>query len=156
MELIAQQTLTSNTTTVTFSSIPQTFRDISLVATVNVSTTSTVRFQVNGDTAANYGIVYMSGNGSSTSSYAAHGIGFITTSSYDQNASNPAILRIESLDYALNTHKTFLIRNASNNLYVDHRVARWVSTSPITSISFYNSAGSFTTGSIFTLYGIPG
>ena len=66
--IIATTTLGANAGSVTFSSIPGTYTDLVLVS--NVATTSSTNFgyYLNNDSANNYCVVNMYGNGSSTSS----------------------------------------------------------------------------------------
>jgi len=62
---LATVTLGSSAATVTFSSIPATYRDIVLIYDVLATSNSTMSFRVNGSTGSVYNIVYMSGQGTS-------------------------------------------------------------------------------------------
>jgi hypothetical protein len=64
---IAEQTLTVNTNTVTFSSIPNTYTDLKLVISARSTTTApSVYFLFNNDGAALYSNTTITGNGAST------------------------------------------------------------------------------------------
>lgn len=161
-DLIASSALSSNTATVTFSSIPSTYRD--LVVVLNLITTTggtTVIMQPNGDT-SNSTAVMMQGTGSSTAS-----------STYSQLTANPissssdtrTFLAIYNLlDYAqTDKHKTVIYRanQTLDPIYSTFFGAgafagRWASTSSITSLSFVLGAGQFAANSTFDVYGIAG
>ena len=66
---IATQTLGSAAASVTFSSIPQGYTDLVVViGSATFSANSSLYFQYNGDTGANYSSTRLTGNGSSASS----------------------------------------------------------------------------------------
>ena len=64
---LATTTLTANTSTLTFQSIPQSYRDLVLIVSGQGSSDSSLTFRANGDTGANYSWMQMSGDGSSVS-----------------------------------------------------------------------------------------
>lgn len=154
-EPISSQTLASTQTTVTFSSIPQTYTDLILViqAQVNGSPINTDGY-VNGDQATNYSFTTVVGNGSSPSSFRGSNTAFIryATAGYTDNS-----FAHNSINHFLNysnttTFKTILCRanNANNGTSLTANL--WRSTSAITSISIVGNP--FAIGSIFKLYGI--
>jgi hypothetical protein len=107
----------------------------------------------NGDSGSNYSNMVAYGDGSSTASASGSGtsfeLGYFTT--------NPAMSITQVLDYsATDKHKTTLIRYgspASSNITA-MRVARWASTSAITSITLTTTTGTYSIGTTFSLYGI--
>jgi len=151
---LANITLGSSASSVSFSSIPASFRDLVLVidGTASVSTNVQVRF--NGDSNNNYLYVAMYGNGSTTSSFAESNISSITQLALANYSSNTLT---QIMDYsATDKHKTVLIRSNGGNGFVQATAGRWGSTSAITSmvLTSSGSGATFNSGSNFALYGI--
>lgn len=150
-------TLGSSTASVTFGSIPGTYRDLRLVVTAQQNTTSDRQATIkpNND-AANASLVYMDGSGSGT------GVaGTATNISIYYIAPGPAANSIvqsttDIFDYgATDKHKTFLTRSGSSYNPVSAYASRWASTTAITSLVIYpNIGGNFSAGSTFALYGV--
>jgi hypothetical protein len=156
---LANVTLGTAIGTVTFSSIPATYRDLILVMNHKVNTSATsdnwfMRF--NSDTGANYSFVRMYGNGSSAFS------GSGTSRTYIDNFLDPTgsftnnVFQI--MDYsATDKHKTVLARENLASEQVIAKAHRWASTSAITSISLTgpdSGTDLFSVGSTFSLYGV--
>lgn len=151
---LANITLTSAVTTVTFSSISQSYRDLVLVANYTVD---------NGATD-----VLFSGLGSSGSNTVAYASSSTPASTTSTNAtfsraivSNPGtglvVSTLNIFDYSTaDKVKTVLMRTSANGAYVDMRVARGAATTAVSSFSIAASATStkFNIGSTFALYGI--
>lgn len=147
---IASQTLTSTATSITFSSIPSTFRDLVLVAQYNGLAGANLNCRFNGDTGFNYNAVYM--------------YGFSGIAGGAQNESERLLLTIGSdglsdltlniMDYAqTNKHKSTLSRSGSVTTgSTEAFVGRWISTAAINSLQLYG--GTFSIGSTFALYGV--
>jgi hypothetical protein len=158
MVALATITLGSAASTVTFSSIPATYRDLRLVSFVpslTGSPTAAGAFaRFNGDTGANYSTVYAYGNGSST------GSGSESTSTLFWGAFPAAggIDHWDILDYAqTDKHKTAIGRADGNGASTWMYAGRWASTSAITSITLTapdTGSDQFGIGSVFSLYGI--
>jgi hypothetical protein len=150
---LATVTLGSSASSVSFSSIPATYRDLVLVVSGTTSTGAGAPTRFNGDSGSNYSQVFAAGDGSSPFSSSGSGtsleIGFFTA--------NPAMSITQIMDYsATDKHKTVLVRYgspASSNVTA-MRAARWANTSAITSLAITLGSGSFLTGSTFNLYGI--
>jgi hypothetical protein len=156
---LATVTLGGSDSDISFTNIPATFKDIVLVGNwQNSSTASAGRLQVNGDGGSNYNGVWMTGNGSTTSSgsessqTSARIAGAI--SGPDNVFTN--MVTITFLDYAAtDKHKTILSRFGSANRESQATASRWASTSAITSIRFFDILGqTFQTGATFSLYGV--
>jgi hypothetical protein len=158
MQLIQHQELGSAQSSITFSSIPQTFTDLYLVLSARVTTTNGgLRIRVNGGT-ANLSTRLLYGNGSSAASGTdTTYVGTVTNSNQTANTFGSTALYFPN--YAGSTAKSF-----SGEL-VDETNAttatQWVtaglfnSTSPITAIEFSgDGAGNFVQYSSATLYGI--
>ena len=111
------------------------------------------QIQFNGDTASNYSLTWMYGNGSApfsgrysdqTSSY----IGYLTTS-------QPATFIVQIQNYSNSTtNKTALFRWNTTNTEVGAGVCLWRNTAAITSVTIKTSANNFAVGSTFSLYGV--
>jgi hypothetical protein len=165
---IATTTFTSATASYTFSSIPQTYSDLVLKATVRsttASTTSNLLCQVNGQTGNYYDGYYLRTDGSSISAarynkfinptYAAP-IGVMLADSATANAYSIHTINWNGYSQT-NTNKTFLAR--SNATFVTNGITELVTnqyfaTTAISSITLFPEAGNFAVGSTLTLYGI--
>jgi hypothetical protein len=163
MTALATLTLGSAQSTVTFSSIPATYRDLRLVIVADMTSgAEQMRMRLNSDsTYSNYSGVGMAGTGSSAlsatwSGSAGYGEGSRIQYQAFQQASTSAVqTEINILDYsATDKHKTTLVRASKPAGGVDAIASRWASTSAVTSILLDMFSGSFTAGSTFSLYGI--
>lgn len=154
-EPIATTTLSSNTASVTFSSIPGTYTDLVLVTNGKMSTGSAVNNKItfNSDTATNYSRTYVYGDGSNAFSgrdSSQDNLGFIYWSS-----TNPSTTIVQIQNYSnTTTYKTALARTSESGVAAAY-VGLWRSTSAITSITITRgSTNDFASGSTFSLYGI--
>jgi hypothetical protein len=148
---LATITLGASTTSVTFSSIPATYRDLILIFDgANTAGITDLYIRLNGDsTSGNYPGVRMSGDGSNPSSTTANTtamrVGFISTGRTN------AIIQI--MDYsATDKHKTVLSRSNIPTSTVDANVGRWANTAAITSVNIFG--GTLASASTVSLYGI--
>jgi hypothetical protein len=155
---IATNTLGSSAATVTFSSIAGTYTDLVIVADAISSTTANYELTFNGDSASNYSRTFLQGSGSAASSGRASSQTFIRC---DQGgnlvtATWGSPLRIFVMNYSNSTtYKTALTRSDGASAGgTGAVVALWRSTAAITSLTLACSGATFSTGSIFTLYGI--
>jgi len=154
---LATTTLPSATATVTFSSIPATYRDLVLVIDGQQSNSggSEVVMQINGDGSSSYTNVRMNGNGTNTSS-ASYTETFITLAQATRGVRFTTVTSI--MDYsATDKHKTVLSRGnqGGGGDGVGAIAGRWPSTSAVTSIAAKNYFGeNFDAGTTFSLYGI--
>ncbi len=167
-ESIATTVITSDTASVTFSSIPQAYKHLQLrmfAKTDRADIEDVTLIQFNGDTAANYSYHNVRGNGSATASEGAASTSYIylhfasTGNSGVSNIFSSSVLDI--LDYA-NTNKFKTTRslhgfdaNGSGRVYLAS--GNWRSTSAITSIVLDQQHGTnWKQYSHFALYGIKG
>lgn len=156
-EPIQTQVLSGTQATITFSSIPQTYTDLVLVAhcvSISSATSSSIGVQFNGDTATNYSRTLLFGNGSTIAS------------TRDSSVTSSAILYYEGqtllaanvlniMNYAnTTTNKTFIARANYASSTVRLGTGLYRSTAAITSVTLVPTTSSFATGSTFTLYGI--
>ena len=154
-------TLGSSASSVTFASIPQTYRDLVLVSNVMQVANTNHRMGVNGDTALNYSFVQMFGDGTgSGTSNSGSSLDYFTPFINNNPSTSTTDLGITVfMDYsATDKHKTMLMTNSSNATIVFPMVARsaarWASTAAIISIICYPVSGNLATGTTFSLYGI--
>jgi hypothetical protein len=154
---IASQTLTSSAATVTFSSIPNTFRDLVLVAdrVRAVSTGRAFFLRFNGSS-SNYSYTYMSTNGPSGSAQITSGDDKFRLFPFSHTAipgQEPNYI-IQIMDYAITSkHKSGVSRADSWDLAGNAYAFRWADNSAITSITLQMDSGDIATGT-FSLYGI--
>jgi len=159
----------SSTASYTFSSIPSTYTDLVVVASVRSGTTAnTTGFlcQVNGQTGNYYDGYVLRGNGTSATSarynkfidptYAAPVGNMVANSATSGTFSNHII---SWNNYSnTTTYKTFLARsNSQNNTatgFVEAVVSMYFATTAISSLTFFPEAGNFVDGSTISLYGI--
>jgi hypothetical protein len=154
---LANVTLGTTASSVTFSSIPATYRDLILVSSVKFNTggsNGTLEFRLNGDSGSNYSYVFMQG----TSSGAQSGAGTITVgvAGQGENSSGSSFSSSSAqfMDYsATDKHKTVLARGDSPSTATQAWATRWANTSAITSILLTNSQG-YAIGSTFNLFGV--
>jgi len=150
---LATVTLGTAVSSVTFSSIPATYRDLIVVYSGTLSTggPSGIEFYFNADeTAANYSYVWAYGDSGGAASTSGTNQFFVGSS-----GQSTSILQI--MDYsATDKHKTTLTRSNSAATEVDMLASRWANTAAITSIVFKDSSAgfNFASGCTFSLYGV--
>ena len=152
---LANITLGSSASSVSFSSIPASFRDLVLVINADGTSQTELYVRMNGDTASTYTAIRMQGSGSVAASATYSGTGGMRLNGNGDimtDFSFNAVIQL--LDYsATDKHKLLLSRTSSSG-GVDANAGRWPSTSAITSVRAYPNVGSFDVGSTFALYGI--
>ena len=154
---LATTTLTRAVSSVTFSSIPGTYRDLILVQSSLVtggSSYSSLRF--NNDSTGYYSVVTMRGNGSSAISNFASSNSEIPPLPFSFESTTERVAAIfQIFDYAqTDKHKTVLVRGNTASLETSASAQRWPSTSAITSIQARAVGSNFAIGSTFSLYGV--
>jgi hypothetical protein len=161
--LISSQTLGSTAASVTFSSIPGTYRDLQLVIVGKQDSTSGVdasfKVTANSDTTSSYTQVRMYGDGSAAGSNTGTNTGYFEGGRMgNSNASSGVTTTtLQFLDYAAtDKQKTVLSRSANPYAITDAEAARWPSTSAITTLLLATLSGNFVAGSTFYLYGVLG
>ena len=151
----------SGVATVTFSSIPQTYKSLQIRTNAIYSNTNgDVRLQLNGDTGANYARHILVGNGSAVSAAGTASADMIILAGYNVvgSTTDPSVSILDIHDYA-STSKYKTVRNfggkdsnGSGNALLTSGL--WMSTSAINSITIYTSSYNFATGTTISLYGI--
>jgi hypothetical protein len=169
-ESISTVSVSANVPSVTFSSIPQTYKHLQIRAMItpgSASGDSFVYANFNNDVAANYAFHWLSGNSSAAGSSNAINqstMGFGVMTGAGNSSLYPAPTILDILDYSV-TSKFKTSRSLSgisqntnvggtSQLYLFSGL--WRSTSAITSINFTPNPNviNFTAGTHFALYGI--
>jgi hypothetical protein len=138
---------------VSFSNIPQNYRDLILIVSGRTDAASgNLVIRPNNDTGLNYSVVRIFGTGSATGQSVSTAENYV----YCGNLKNDAtgVIQLTSFDYSsTDKHKAFLGRH---DLITETTMAvanRWASSSAISSFFLSLSSGSFSAGTTLTLYG---
>ena len=159
-ESIATVTLGSANSSISFTSIPSTFKHLQIRSISNVgSGTPYVIATFNSDSSsANYVGHYIQGNGSAVQ--AGSDVNTVSGWGYYNQSTTIASQVTDLLDYQnTNKFKTFRTLNgydANGSGLITFSSGLWKSTTAITSITLTTSASSFAANSQFALYGIKG
>jgi hypothetical protein len=155
---LATVTLGSAASSVTFSSIPATYRDLILVANPKATAAvNNLRLQFNGDTASNYTGVVMRGDGTTAASFNRGAAGGMELDLFGNGVETnlEQIYNVQIMDYsATDKHKTVLSRFNDASQSTGAFASRWASTSAVTQIVLYITGTTFAAGSNFSLYGV--
>jgi hypothetical protein len=157
-EKIFSTTLTSTTSSYTFSSIPNTYTDLVIVASVRKSGENGEAMFVtfNGDNGSNYSYTWLTNLGA----YSYRVTSDLRIQVYSQTTAsstfNANILNVNNYGNST-TYKTLLGRDSTGSLNTSFIAGLWRNTNAITSITltpdFYLSP-TWQIGSSFALYGI--
>lgn len=154
-EPIATTTLSSTSSTITFSSIPSTYTDLVLICSLKGTASLQYKLQFNNDTATNYSVTLVGGNGSTAESYRTTSYSWITPDYYYSATTNGGVSIINLMNYTnTSTYKTALIRTSNADTGVSANVGLWRSTSAINRVDLTTVSSTFASGSTFTLYGV--
>lgn len=165
-EQIETQILGSTTASITFSSIPSTYKHLQVRITARTTDAldlGGVAFRFNSDSGSNYTYHIVGMNDATAENLAGSSqtsglFGSVTGNT--STASSFGVVVADIMDYA-NTSKNKVVRSLSGYTSATTRYrligSAWISTSAVTSLTVLdNIGGSFATGSRFTLYGIKG
>jgi hypothetical protein len=168
--LIQRTTLTSNTATITFSSIPSIYKSLQLRYIARSTTTGStvgdnIFINLNSDTGANYTYHQLLGNGSTVSATGATAQTKLNfQNALPRNTVTASIFGVgvlDLLDYASTTkNKTARIfygtdvNGTEGKIYLASGL--WINTTAVTSITLAPQSNSFLSGSTFALYGMVG
>ena len=156
---IATTTLGSAAASYTFSSIPSTYTDLIIIAS-NLTASGTgqgFNIQFNSDTATNYSVTHLSGNGSSAASGRQSNasniqIGYAVVGA---STTEPSTIIINIQNYAsTSVNKTAISRTSLAGSEVDANVGLWRSTAAINAIKVYVGTANLQTGTVLSLYGV--
>lgn len=169
IRLIDEQELGSSAATITFSSIPATYRHLRVMIAgrqVEAVAFDYVGIRFNGDTAANYN--WQTDYSSNATGTAAPGAGAsVILAGYLPGSSAPAgfagALSADIYDYRSTTfHKLVTTQSASFQAaaaaaswaHALNGAGSWENTAAITSVALNAGAGNFATGTVASLYGL--
>lgn len=163
MKLISEQVLASTAASVTFSNIPQTYRDLVVEFTGNVVSSSVPRLRFNSDTSnasTNYSNTFLIGYGAGT--YTTNlqnnsGIfvgGWFNT--WPVGTTVVATNTVNIVSYANSSlYKSCLSRGSDASSEASAFAGTWRSTAAITAIVVTNGGtGDFNAGTSFRLWGV--
>jgi hypothetical protein len=169
-ESIATFSLASNTASVTFSSIPSTYKHLQIRYMGRSTTTGTsvgdnLYINLNADTGSNYTYHQLLGSSSTASATGATAQTRLNfQNALPRNGVTSSVFGVgifDLNDYASTTkNKTARIfygtdtNNTESKVYLASGL--WISTSAVTSIALAPQSNSFLAGSVFSLYGIKG
>ncbi len=163
-KLIEAVTLGSDTATVTFSSIPSTYKDLQILTSVRVDRTGTsvnmgLRFNSNSSNYTNFALVSYGNTADRLYSTALDQFGYWYSPGSTATASTFPNQSVYIPNYAGSRSKSVSIDSTSEHNGTDTNLlifsGLWNDSAAITSISLSNYQGSnLKTGSTFYLYGI--
>jgi hypothetical protein len=154
---LATVTLGSAASSVTFSSIPATYRDLILVTDVIAGANQGASVRYNSDSGSNYSTLVMRGYATTVESASTtDNVLYITYSAV--GSGKKCFTTLSVMDYsATDKHKTGLHRSnyeGTSTTFAEAMATRWANTAAITSLQFFASTGNFAIGSTFNLYGV--
>ena len=160
-ESIATITGSGTPSSITFSSIPSTYKHLQIRQSVLLSSGNNIKMQFNGDTTSNYSWHQLAGSGSSASAASAANTGFMYAGYWAGTANAPEAGIIDVLEYAnTNINKTVRILEGNDingaGGYITFWSGNWRSTSAVSSITLFPASGQFDTNTKFALYGVRG
>lgn len=152
---IYSTTITSAVSSVTLSNIPIAYTDLVLSVEIQAATSGEdVYARFNSDTGSNYSSTWLRGISSTATSLRQASTGIRLSDGGSSTTGNTTVQTINIQNYSnATTFKTVVSRAGSAARGLDLFGNLWRSTSPITSITFYMSAGNISSGTI-TVYGI--
>ncbi|CAB4147075.1 hypothetical protein UFOVP696_3 [uncultured Caudovirales phage] len=154
-EPIATQTLGSNTSQVTFSSIPSTYTDLVIISAPIGTGDAQMFIRYNNDGTSSYGYTLIASNGSSVTPYRTGPVLGIGTDYFFSITAAGGVTLINVMNYSnTTTFKTAFIHANNATKSTIATVGVWQNTAAINRIDLYATSASFATGSVFTIYGI--
>jgi hypothetical protein len=170
-ESIATVALSSGQSLITFSSIPQTYKHLQLIAhikTGRVADGDGVNIRLNGDTGANYSgqYIYANGNATFAGDYGnlTSGMAMLTGSGTNANCANIFggnvidIFDYSNVNKFTHANGTDGYNLSSTNInWLASKTGIWRNKAAVTNIVLWTDSGqNFSTYSHFSLYGIKG
>lgn len=160
---IAETILTSSSSSVAFSSIPGSYRNLKVVITArcNAATNDFAYFYFNGDSANHYANWGVYGGSSGPGNNIVNPAGGLQVGAMCGNGApsgQASSATVVIFDYARtvfekNMHSFCFDQRSSGTGYAGFNGGVWSSTAAIISITFFLPSSSFLTGSVFSLYG---
>lgn len=167
-ESIATQTVTVAAASITFSSIPSTYKHLQIRAIARDTSASSgstgYALRLNADGGSNYTWHRLYGNGSTVTAAGATSQSYLNVDASSLGGSSlssdfaASIINIQ--DYASTTNnktaRMFAGADLNGSGVVSLSSSAWLSTSAVNSITIYAAQIAFAIGSTFALYGIKG
>lgn len=150
---IATNTLGSAASSVTFSSISGTYTDLIIVINGLQNTGGADAFEFNGDTGSNYSYTLLYGDGTVAGSSRGSNLTSVDFGVFYLGTTQ-SVATINVQNYSNTTTYKTVISRSSGGGFVSARTGLWRSTAAITSIKISCGANTFSSGTMFTLYGI--
>lgn len=149
---LATTTLSSAVTSVTFSSIPATYKDLIVVFRGGASQNSYCGMQLNGDSASNYS--YVEARFEVNGVFSEAGSNVWVPQRF--TGTSDTFVTYQIMDYAAtDKQKTVLVRNGKATESVYMAAARWANTNAVTSLTLdVEGSRTWNVGSTFSLYGV--
>ena len=166
-ESIATVTAAGGETSLTFSSIPSTYKHLQIRGIARSTTsTSSAAIRLNSDTSTNYAAHWLYGDGASASASGSANRSNIWVQAYYPGSAYSSSMYgatiVDIHDYASSTKnktiRTFngLSTNSASDNLVNLVSGVWLNTNAITSVEFYFNGETIAAGTTFALYGIKG
>jgi hypothetical protein len=159
---IAIQTITTSTSpnSVSFTSIPQTYKHLCVIANLSSNATDAIKLQFNSDTATNYkwGEIYMGGT-ATMKQYKGYPSNYSLGNS-ELTDNQFGALELWIPNYVSSAYKPYLYRNSCmvyNSLGSQASSwggGQWDNTTAINSVTIAMNSGAFRNGTNITLYGL--
>lgn len=162
-EPIASTTVGSNTSSVTFSSIPSTYTDLKLIIVANDGDNGNggvLSLQFNGDAGSNYSTIFRRGDGSTSSQGQFSSFPYAHLGSLSGASGFWSFYECDILSYRAAVGKRVLTKTQSDrdgNGIVDYNVSSWRNNTAITSLTIQSNNAPTRTlqvGTTISLYGI--
>lgn len=155
---LANVTLGSNASTVTFSSISQSYGDLVLIianAKEGTSNGASMLMRFNSVSSSSYTNVFMRSNGSTDTSGSGTDTAFYLSSGQGMSVTDPQQFVTNIIDYsATNKHKTVISRNDMPTGGTTASAQRFASTAAVSTITLLPFTGTIASGTSFALYGV--
>jgi hypothetical protein len=165
---IAENILGSAASSVTFSSIPTTFRHLQLWIMSRGDAAASfveVRLRFNGDTGANYDSEQITGNAGTATAFESIAatsiqVGEAAAATASSGSCGMSVINIPwynntTFHKMITSSHGLSVGTATTAMHSKHWSGRWRNTGGITSITLLASSGNFIIGSSFALYGMP-
>jgi hypothetical protein len=147
-------TLNESASSLTFSSIPATYRDLIVVMSGTLTSNTDLYCRINGDSGNSYPVVTMVGDGITATSFAGTpSVGYL----HNNNISSIFNVSFSIFDYSTtDKHKSVISTAGQGGGRVTLSNFRWINTAAVTSITMFNNGSSYLPGTTFSIYGIAG
>ena len=149
--------VTSGTTSVTFTNIPQTYAHLQ-IRCVTVGPAVYDYINLNGDATSSYAWHQFTGDGASVTAANGSNTSLVYANQIGTSTTIPYVSTIDIFDYAnTNKYKTLKIiggQDTNGGGGIWFRTGHWRSNNGITQVSFISSTGGYNQYAKFALYGI--